>query len=241
MVAKKLLHKKIKKSKSKKIIKKKLIKKRIIRKSKPKIMHVKLINTAKPRANISNKIKKLIEEKTKDIYPLTKPIVPEMSLSNQGYQQFTQRVGIGEAEKRLESKINTREEKKEKDEAKRAREKAEEEERKIRERLENARDLTNEKINTLRDNINEIRASNNLTLNDLIKLGFDVNKLKGLSHAMINQIQHLQQLQESKRFPTLIYGKEEGKEEEEEEEEEEEKAIEREEPLSKKKKEKEKS
>ena len=104
MVAKKLIHKKIKKSKPKKIIKKKIIRKRIIRKSKPKKVYVRIIKN-KPRVNISNKIKKLIEEKTKDTYPLTKSIVPEMSLSNQGYQQFTQRVGIGEAEKRLESKI----------------------------------------------------------------------------------------------------------------------------------------
>ena len=131
----------------------------------------------------------------KDTYPLTKSIVPEMSLSNQGYQQFTQRVGIDEAEKRLESKIKAKEELKAKEEEKKVKEKAEEEERKIRERLENAKDLANEKINAIKDNINEIRASNNLTLSDLIKLGFDVNKLKGISDVYVNQIQHLQQLQ----------------------------------------------
>ena len=70
-----------------------------------------------------------------------------------------------------------------KEEAKKAKEK---QERKIRERLENAKDLANEKINAIKDNINEIRASNNLTLSDLIKLGFDVNKLKGyLMHLLI--------------------------------------------------------
>ena len=51
---------------------------------------------------------------------------------------------------------------------------------KSKERLDKCKNLTNEQINTLKDNINEIKSSNNLTFDDLIKLGFDVNKLKGL-------------------------------------------------------------
>ena len=90
-------------------------------------------------------------------------------MSDQAYQQFTQRIGIGEAEKRIEGKLQDIKTNQNKEE------------------LDKTKTLINEKIKSINDNLNneldELKEGYKLGVQDVYHLGHDINQLKGLVKA----------------------------------------------------------
>ena len=141
----------------------------------------KIIRTKNKRQQLSNKLTKiildLINALKKKNYPLSKsttletikPIVQPTHMSDQAYQQFTQRIGIGEAEKRIEGKIQDIKTNQNKEE------------------LDKTKTLINEKIESINDNLNdeldELKEGYKLGVQDVYHLGHDINQLKGLVKA----------------------------------------------------------
>ena len=123
-----------------------------------------------------------------------------MTMNDAAYQQFTQRIGIGEAEKKLESKIQTIAEKREN-------EKIEAKINDTKDKINDTKNNLNDKIEqlerTIQDDIEDLREGHKENRIVVKKIGSDMDKIGALVKVYVDLTKQLRLEQE--RYPTITY------------------------------------